>query len=368
MSFEIKLPTIEDRIKEIEQEIKKTKYNKATESHIGLLKAKMARLQLEAESHKKSGGGSGFSVPKTGDATVALVGYPNVGKSSLVNAMTHSGSEVGNFAFTTLRVIPGILKYKGCQIQILDLPGIIENASSGSGRGREVLAIVRNADLVLLVTDNEAKGMDKIIEELRKVGIVLNRKRKNISMKRANTGGIRIRKPKSLSLPVEQIRAIAKEFKITNAELYIRESVDSDDLIDFFRGNVVYLPSMIAVNKIDLPHDEAKIRELSSFGKIAEVSASTGKGVEELKEMIYQSLSLVRVFLRDKSGKIDYERPLVLTEGTTVRDVCRNISREMLVSFKYAILRSDRSKVNDMRVGLEYSVADGDIITIVSRN
>jgi ribosome-interacting GTPase 1 len=40
----------------------------------------------------------------------------------------------------------------------------------------------------------------------------------------------------------------------------------------------------------------------------------------------------------------------------------------MLVSFKYAILRSDRSKVNDMRVGLEYSVADGDIITIVSRN
>ena len=135
----VTLPTIEERIKEIEEEIKKTKYNKATESHIGILKAKMAKLQMEAESHKHSGGGSGFSVPKSGDATVAFVGYPNVGKSSLLNVVTGTESEVGNFAFTTLRVVPGTLKYKGAQIQILDLPGIIENAASGSGRGREVL-------------------------------------------------------------------------------------------------------------------------------------------------------------------------------------------------------------------------------------
>ena len=228
------MPTIEERIKEIEEEIKKTKYNKATESHIGILKAKMAKLQMEAESHKHSGGGSGFSVPKSGDATVAFVGYPNVGKSSLLNVVTGTESEVGNFAFTTLRVVPGTLKYKGAQIQILDLPGIIENAASGSGRGREVLSMVRAANMIILVTDNQCKGMDRIIEELRKAGIVVNRRRKNISMKKTSTGGIKVRKPKTVEMDDERIREMARQFKITNAEIYIREVVNDDDLIDFF--------------------------------------------------------------------------------------------------------------------------------------
>lgn len=362
------MTTIEEKIKEIEDEIHKTKYNKATESHIGLLKAKMARLQMEAESHRHSGGGSGFSVPKSGDATVALVGYPNVGKSSLLNAVTGTESEVGNFAFTTLKVIPGTLKYRGTQIQILDLPGIIDNAALGSGRGREVLSMVRAADLILLVTDNECKGMDRIIEELRKSGIVVNRKRKNISMKRANTGGIRVRKPKSVNIDDNRIREMAKEFKITNAEIFIRENINDDDLIDFFRGNVVYLPALVVINKMDMPHDEKLVEGMRKYGEIVKVSAASRMGIEDLKEKLYESLELVRIFLRDKSGKTDMERPLVLRKGATVRDVCRKISREMLESFRYAILSSTRTRVNDMRVGLDYELADGDIITIVSKN
>ena len=68
--------------------------------------ASKSKLELEEESHKKSGG-YGFSVSKSGDATLALVGYPNVGKSSLLNALTNKKSTVGNFEFTTLTVIPG---------------------------------------------------------------------------------------------------------------------------------------------------------------------------------------------------------------------------------------------------------------------
>ncbi len=359
---------IEDRIREIEEEIKKTQYNKATERHIGLLKARISKLQMEAESHKGHGG-TGFSIPKSGDATVALVGFPNVGKSSLLNKLTDSDSEVGNFAFTTLRVIPGILEINGARVQILDLPGIIENAASGSGRGREILSTVRSADLIIIVVDVQTQGVDKIQNELYKAGIVLNRKRKNVSLKKTNSGGLRIYRPKGTLLDEDSIREILKEFKITNAELYIRERITADDLIDFLKGNVVYVPSIVAVNKIDIPHDESRIEALKKqWGTVVEVSASKGVGIEKLKDAIFESLQFVRIYLKDKAGRVDFERPLVLTQGSKVRDVCRKISREMMSSFRYAIMTGPNRKMGEIRAGLDYDLKDQDIVTVVSRN
>lgn len=362
------MPTIEERIKEIEEEIKKTEYNKATEHHIGILKAKLSKLQLEAESHKKGGRG-GFAIPKSGDATVALVGFPNVGKSSILNSLTNTSSEVGNFAFTTLRIIPGTLEYNGALIQILDLPGIIENAAVGSGRGREVLSIVRSADLILIVTDISTEGIQKIISELYRAGIVINRKKKNIAMKRRNSGGIRIYKPKNVLVDNRTIRDIVKEFKVTNAEVYIRENVEAEDIIDFLRGNMVYIPSFAVVNKIDLPHDKKVIDEaVENFDKVIQISASKNIGINELRKEIFDSLNFVRVYLREKSGSVDYQRPLVLTKGARVRDVCRRISREMINSFRYAIMSGPNRKMAELRVGLDYEILDEDVVTIISQN
>lgn len=359
---------IEDRIKDIEEELKKTEYNKATEHHIGILKAKLAKLQTEA-SERKSGGGGGFAIPKSGDATIALVGFPSVGKSSLLNAMTGTESKVGAFAFTTLTVIPGTLDYRGTQIQILDLPGIIENAAIGSGRGREILSMVRAADLILVVTDTDMKGIDRIIMELEKVGIVITRKKKNIAMKKTNKGGIKIHKPRNVDIDDAEIKDVIKEFKITNADLYIRERVKMEDIIDFLSGNRVYAKSLVVVNKIDMPHDTRKVRrESSKYRKVVKVSASNGTGIEELKESIYDELDLVRIYLRKKSGDVDYERPLVLTKGASIRDVCRRVSREMLRSFRYALLTRNSGKIIDQRVGLDYDIEDEDVVTIISRN
>ncbi|HJN69914.1 MAG TPA: hypothetical protein QF525_00560, partial [Candidatus Thalassarchaeaceae archaeon] len=77
---EIVMATIEEQIKALEEEISKTKYNKATQGHIGKLKAKIAALRerrAKAQAHaKSSGGGPGFEIKKSGDASVALVGFP----------------------------------------------------------------------------------------------------------------------------------------------------------------------------------------------------------------------------------------------------------------------------------------------------
>ena len=67
--------------------------------------------------------------------------------------LTDTKSEDAAYEFTTLTCIPGNVYYKGCRIQILDLPGIIEGAAYGRGRGRQVIAVAKSADLILMVLD-----------------------------------------------------------------------------------------------------------------------------------------------------------------------------------------------------------------------
>lgn len=105
-----------------------------------------------------------------------MIGFPSVGKSTLLNTFTETSSAAASYEFTTLTCIPGVLKYKGATLQLLDMPGIIEGAASGKGRGRQVVAVAKTADLILMVLD-AGKGDTqriKLEKELETVGIRLN--------------------------------------------------------------------------------------------------------------------------------------------------------------------------------------------------
>ena len=122
--------------------------------YIHIFLSKLARLRaqlLEPAPGAGSGGGTGFDVSKSGDARIALVGFPSVGKSTFLSKITKTKSEVAAYSFTTLTAIPGVLEYGGAEIQILDLPGIIEGASEGKGRGRQVISAAKVNTALLCV-------------------------------------------------------------------------------------------------------------------------------------------------------------------------------------------------------------------------
>ena len=224
-----------NRIKELEDSLKKTQYNKATEHHFGVVKAQIAKLREKIEVQAAKGKkGEGFFVKKTGDATVVLLGFPSVGKSTLLNVLTNAKSATGAYQFTTLTVIPGLLEYKQAKIQILDVPGVVEGAASGRGRGKEVLAMVRSCDLILIVIDAQnPEQTDALYRELYAVNVRVDQEKPDVKIVKKPQGGIRVATTVALTkLSRDTIASVLREFKINNADVVIRSDIDVDQLID----------------------------------------------------------------------------------------------------------------------------------------
>jgi uncharacterized protein len=101
---------------------------------------------------------------------------------------------VAAYSFTTLTAIPGVLSYGGAEIQILDLPGIIEGAAEGKGRGRQVISAAKTSDLIMMVLDATKKAEQRALleRELEAVGIRLNRDPPNIYLKAKKAGGMKL--------------------------------------------------------------------------------------------------------------------------------------------------------------------------------
>jgi small GTP-binding protein len=363
--------SIEQQIKDIEDEIFNTQKNKATEHHIGKLKAKLARLREDVDKRKSAGvKGKGFAIKKSGDATVGLIGFPSIGKSTLLNQLTDAKSRIGDYDFTTLDVIPGMMKYNGANIQLLDMPGLITGASKGKGRGREILSAVRNVDLILLMIDAQHKDHLEIMErELYDAGLRLNQKASDVVVKKTGQGGIMISATiKPTHLDENMIKSIASEY-VTNAEIIIREDLTEDQLIDVFIQNRIYVPGVVIINKEDLLSKGALQEKIAAIEqkdwKVIVISAKEGTGLPELKDMIFSELEFIRVYMRPVGKQTDYDEPLILKKGNTIEDACRKLHRDFQRKFRYATVSGSSAKHDVQKVGLDHQLQDEDVLTIV---
>ena len=341
--------TIHEKIKELEEEISRTKYNKKTQHAIGLLKAKLAVLKeraLQRSSVGKSKGDERFSVRKTGDGTVVLLGFPSVGKSTLLNKLTNAKSDIGSYSFTTLMAVPGLMEHKYAKIQIIDLPGIVSGAASGRGRGKEILGILRNADLILILVEAlNPKHYKAMLKEVYEAGIRVNQEKPDVKITKKERGGIIVGTTVKLTKTDKKtVEGIAREMKLNNAEILIRTDIDADQLIDVIEGERRYTKALTIITKMDLVNAE-KLKDISKkIESDLEISAENDVGTGELKELIYNKMGLIRIFLKEVNKKADMEEPLIMFKGCTIRDVCLKLHRDFMDKFKFARVWGKSSK------------------------
>jgi uncharacterized protein len=363
---------IPEKIKKIEEDMHRTQVNKKTERHIGLLRAKLSRLRLEQEEQasRRSGSAVGYDVKKSGDATVVLIGLPSVGKSTLLNRLTNAKSKVAAYQFTTLDVVPGLMEYNGARIQVLDLPGIIQGASSGKGLGKRVLAVARSADLVLFVVDvfqPEARGL--LEKELRSTGIRVDERRPNVVIEPTTSGGIAVTTTVKLTKMDEQlVKDMLRVYGVNSARVVIREDITDEQLIDVMVGSRVYSPSLTIMNKIDLVN-AGFTNELSDKlpYKFVPISAESDINIAALKEELYKRLDFVRIYMRRRSGETDFEEPMIIRNGSSVLEVCNKVHRNIKDEFRYALIWGKSAKFGGQRVGITHKLMDEDVVTLVTK-
>ncbi|KAJ8890054.1 hypothetical protein PR048_009560 [Dryococelus australis] len=223
-------------------------------------------------------------------------GFPSVGKSTLLSKLAGVYSEVAAYEFTTLTTVPGCIKYKGAKIQLLDLPGIIEGAKDGKGRGRQVIAVARTCSLIFIVLDVlKPLQHKKLIEhELEGFGLRLNKQPPNIVFRKKDKGGVNLQTMVSIwvgesqryvtsqaefsdhwvsqsELDLDTVKSILSEYRIHNADITLRYDATSDDLIDVIEGNRIYVPCIYLLNKIG-----AKV---ACVGMVMKILANVGTRV-----------------------------------------------------------------------------------------
>src|SRR3954462_4687799 len=114
-----------------------------------------------------------IAVRREGAAQVALVGAPNAGKSSLLQALSSIQIRTGDYAFTTTRPVPALTRIGGVLVQLVEIPGLIEGAAEGRGGGRALLGVLRNADAIVYcqAADAPRAQLEAVRREVAAAGI-----------------------------------------------------------------------------------------------------------------------------------------------------------------------------------------------------
>ncbi|MHA1168437.1 MAG: GTPase [Candidatus Hodarchaeales archaeon] len=246
-----------------------------------------------------------FHVPRSGDGRIALFGVSNVGKSTLMNAITNTEVKTGNYLHTTRTALAGTCEYENLKIQIIDLPGFLDFKEDWA-ISRQIVRAARTCDAILLVIDLSMdidRQYDFLMEQLEKAKLVVN-------------------------------------------------------------GESLYKLGVIAT-KGDLPGSRENFIRLKAKTpfKVYPVSIKKEESLEKLKESLFESLEVIRVYTkppRKKPGK----QPFICPRGTSVSELVEKIHTDFLQLFRYAKIWGKSVDYPGQRVGLEHTLMDSDIIEI----
>jgi len=375
--------SLEERIKKLEEFLSLVPKHKTTERIVALNKSRLAKLKREQEERKQKqkitqkGLISPFSIKKEGIQIILISSYltPGVGKTSLLNYLSGAGEEkIGRF--TPIPEI-GIYKYNRIRFQIVDMPSIMEGASDGVGNGKEILSQLRTADLLCICIDlsrNIREQMDLLLNELFRADIRINLFPPPLKIEKTGANKIQVlyltkeaKKINEIEELTERIKEVVYENGIRNGIVKIYGEITIDNVIDALTPSMVYKKVIILGTKGDLPHTQESFKYLKQnysdkFPLILGTSTQKMNFPHNFGEIILKFLKKIRIYTMS-SGRVA-EKPLLMDENPTIKDVALKVHRSFFDSFDHAIVIREGERQKRKKVGLDYILKDNDIIEI----
>ncbi len=354
-------------------------HHKGTLKLRGEMKRKIALIREDLDKKKrmgtgKSSGGPKLFIEKAAAAQIALVGMTNVGKSSLMNATTNSKVQATPTPFSTHEPIPGIMNYMDVQFQMVEAPAVMEGAAEGKAGGNVTLGLSRNADGLVLMVDlgyDPVEQYELILAELEKTRVLVNKPSGGRVEIERRPAGSRLRiiivgRLKDCSM--RDVEELLRGYRINDANVRITGTVSLEDVEDAIYENTVYKPAVVVANKADLPGTAANMKKLVAHVNgalpIVPISCERKVGMTELGKAIFDSLGIIRIYTKEPGSKAQSDHPFALRKGATVNDLTKNIHKELLENFIFAMVWGKRLPFSPKKVGLNFKLEDGDIVEI----
>lgn len=367
-----------EKLRKMQEFLSVVPQHKGTLKLRGQIKKKMAVIRKDIEEKKRkrtgrSSGGPKLFIEKEGAAQIALLGVTNVGKSSLLTAVTNAKIEISPNPYTTREPVPAIMNYLDVQFQIVEAPALMEGSSDGRAWGLQTLGTARNADGLILMVDlskDPVGELNLVLEELQKSRILISKPRGRVDIDRRHAGAaLRILLVgKLLDCTMKEVEALLRSYRIADAIVKISGEVTLDDIEDAVFESTTYKPALVVANKLDLKASKMNLKRLERIvaGKmpIIAVSCEQKQGLEKLGEMLFRTMEVMRIYTKEPSSREPSPKPFTLKKGATLQDLARSIHGEFVKDFAFARVWGRRLSFSPQKVGLSFVLDDEDVVEI----
>ena len=352
--------------------------HKGTSKLRGQIKKKMAVIRRDLDEKKrkgtgKSSGGPKLFIEKEGIAQIAVLGDTNVGKSSLMSALTRANVTVSSTPYCTREPTPGIMNYSDVQFQVVEAPAIMKGSADGRAWGLQTLALARNADGLILMVDlsrDPVKQLELVLGELERTRVLVAKPKGKVDIDRRYAGAALriILVGKLLDTSMREVEDLLRSYKVNDAIVRISGEVKLDDVEDAVFESTIYKPALIVANKLDARSAQENLGVLKRYvnGKLPVIAVSVEQrvGLDDVGKAIFEVLGVIRVYTKEPGMRVDSEHPFALRRGATVGELAKNIHKEFVSNFLFAMVWAKRLRFSPKKVGLSFVLEDGDVVEI----